>query len=362
MILVGSLQYSPVYVSHCYAFGNACEKKGYIIRYIFSHEYKWMISDDVKKRTFFIGNSKNIFTMIKDCLIYKNILNINSILKNKYDFIYMHNYHLLNHYISKQSKHYGTKFVYHLHEPYVINKKLHGGFQQYWLYLYEFMESLLLRDTDVVIVSSKEASKLFNKRYPWFEGKKMEIPLMYEDVGKSNTPLSDRKYITFVGPPVPAKGPDIFLNIVDYSNNHNLGWKFLLITREKIYNLKFYDKKNLKIYYKEKISDNEFAFLIQNSVIVVTPYKRETQSSVVLVSFMHGVPVISSNVGGLPEFVKHKKTGFIVDINDPIEVWVMGITYLLNNFNILSYNCRKYFSENFSGDNWDKYLDLILQA
>jgi glycosyltransferase involved in cell wall biosynthesis len=30
---------------------------------------------------------------------------------------------------------------------------------------------------------------------------------------------------------------------------------------------------------------------------------------------MYGTPVVSSNVGGLPEFVHHKETGYLVDLN-----------------------------------------------
>ena len=360
-IYVGSLQYSPIYKSHCCAFGRACEAKGYHVKYIFSHEYDWMLPSEVKRKTVFIGHSTDISSMIKDTLNPKNMLSIRKIfLDDRPTHFYMHNYHLLNHYIAKLAEKYDCKFIYHVHEPYTINKKAHGGLQQYWLYLYEFFEGKLIDKSDIVILSSKMASYLFDLKYPNFHGKKMLIPLMYEDLGYSNLNLKDRKYITFVGPPVPAKNPEKFLEIVRYSNINGLGFKFLLISRKKVKDTRFYKEKNLEIFYKERISDEEYGELIKRSLAVITPYKRETQSSVILTSYMYGTPVVSSNIGGLPEFVHHKKTGYLVDLNAKIEEWIEGINYIMENFPTMSRNCRKYFEENFSGKNWEKYLDELL--
>ena len=362
MIYVGSLQYSPVYKSHCCAFGKACEEAGYSIGYIFSRAYEWMLPDEVKAKTIFVGETRNIPTMLKDVLNVKNMLTIRRIFsEEKPTHVYLHNYHLLNHYVAKNCKKHGCKFIYHVHEPYVENKSAHGGLQHYWLYLSEYVEDKLLKNTDVAIVSSMEASRLFDMRYPWFKGKKVMVPLMYEDIGENVYSINERKYVTFVGPPVPAKGPKKFLEIVDYSAKNNLGWSFLLISRSKIKNPEFYDRANLTIFYKERISDEEFGSLIQKSFVVLTPYTRETQSSVILVSYMYGTPVVSSNIGGLPEFVKQGETGYLVDRAAPAEKWVDGIEFVWKNFHKISINCRRFFAENFSGENWKKHLDVVLK-
>jgi len=206
-----------------------------------------------------------------------------------------------------------------------------------------------------------EASRLFDMRYPWFKGKKVIVPLMYEDLGENDSFVNERRYVTFVGPPVPAKGPKKFLEIVDYSAKNNLGWSFLLISRSKINNPEFYGRTNLTIFYKQRISDEELGNLIRKSLVVLTPYTRETQSSVILVSYMYGTPVVSSNVGGLPEFVKQGETGYLVDKDAPAEKWVDGIALVRKNFRKLSINCRRFFVENFSGKNWKKYLDAVLK-
>jgi len=361
LIYVGSLKYSPVYKSHCCAFGKECEELGYPVKYLFSHEYAWMLPQSVKEKTVFVGRSTSISSMLKDTLNAKNVRLINKVFsQEKPTHVYLHNYHLLNHAVAKACREYGGKFIYHAHEPCVENKRAHGGFQRYWLYLNEYMEAKLLRKTDVAVVSSKEGSRLFDKAYPWFNGRKVEIPLIYEDTFENSASSQERRYITFVGPPVPAKGPEIFLKIVDYAASHGFGWSFMLVSREKITDAKFLNKSNLSIYYKERISDEEYGELMRRSLAVLAPYKRETQSSVVLVSYMHGTPVVSSNVGGLPEFVSYGKTGYIVNENARVEEWVEAIGRILKDSKAMRTNCRSYFVENFSEKNWKKHLDATL--
>jgi glycosyltransferase involved in cell wall biosynthesis len=331
------------------------------VTYLFSHAYEWMLPPSIKEKTIFIGYSTSISSMLKDTLNLKNIRLIKEVFsEHKPNYVYLHNYHLLNHSIAKSCRKNGGKFIFHAHEPYVENKHAHGGFQQYWLYLNEYMEAKLLHNSDVAVVSSKEGSRLFNKAYPWFKGRKGEIPLLYEDLGNGANLLSDRKYITFVGPPVPAKGPEIFLKIVDFAAAHYPNMSFLLISRERITDPKFLNKNNLSIYHKTRISDEEYGNLMKNSLAVLTPYKRETQSSVVLVSYMYGTPVVSSNIGGLPEFVNNGITGYIVDLDATVEEWIDAINQTQNNAHTMRLHCRRYFEENFSGKNWKKYLEQLL--
>lgn len=359
MIYVGSLQYSPVYKSLCCAFGKACEEAGYSVRYLFSHEYEWLLDNDIREKTVFIGHSLSISSMVKDSLSLQNKRKIEKIfLKDKPSHFYMQNYHMLNHYIAKLSAKYNCRFIFHVHEPYVKNKKAHGGFQQYWLYISEYMENKLLENTIVAIVSSVEASKLFDVRYPKFKGKKVEIPLLFEDLCNDN--LAKRQYISFIGPPVLAKGPEIFLKILDFALENNLPWTFLLISRTKIDDPKFNNRRNLEIYYNSGL-DKEFASLLRNSYAVLAPYTRETQSAGILMSYMNGTPVVSSNVGGMPEFVLSGETGCLVDVCAPVEKWVEGINFVITNFQRMSIASRKYFTDSFSGNNWKRYLEAVLE-
>jgi glycosyltransferase involved in cell wall biosynthesis len=360
LIYVGSLQYSPVYKSLCCAFGKACEEAGYSVKYLFSYEYEWLLDNNIREKTVFVGHSRSMSTMLQDALSLKNKAKLREIfLKDKPSHFYMHNYHMLNHYIAKLSTRNNCRFIFHSHEPFVKNKKAHGGFHRYWLYISEYMEERLHRDTSVIIVSSAEASKLFDERFPKFTGQKIIIPLLFEDLGNDNL-TAERRYISFIGPPVPAKGPEIFLKILDYAEANNLPWKFFLISRTKIDDPKFNNRRNLEIFYNSGL-DKEFASLLRNSFAVLAPYTRETQSAGILMSYMNGTPVISSNVGGMPEFVLSGETGCLVDVCAPVEKWVEGISFVMVNFQRMSIASRKYFTDSFSGNNWKIYLEAVLE-
>jgi glycosyltransferase involved in cell wall biosynthesis len=358
-ILIGSLQYSPIFKSHCFALGNQCEKYGYSVKYLLSSEYKWMLSEKEVNKTEFMANSKDISTAIFDGLNYKHRLELKKLILNfKPNYIYFHNYHpFLNYYIAKLARNIGIIFIQHVHEPYVEDKSIYKGIKRYWLYLFEFMQGRLLEKTDIAVISSKRALYLFNKRYSNFRGKKLLIPLMYEDLGDSVSPL-DRKYIIFIGPPAPAKSPETLLNLADYSMEHNLDLNFLLITRNDIHNDR-YLKNNLTIFYKDRICDEEIGYYQKRSLMAITPYTVATQSSVVLTSFMYGTPVISTDVGGLKEVINHLETGYLLSKNSSIENWIDGILYINKNFKNLSINCRSYFIDNFAENNWPKYFSEL---
>lgn len=49
----------------------------------------------------------------------------------------------------------------------------------------------------------------------------------------------------------------------------------------------------------------------------ICPYESATQSAIVQIAFGFGIPVIATNVGGLPEAVTDKKTGYIVEACNP---------------------------------------------
>ncbi len=357
-IYVGSLQYSPVHKIHCCTLGSECEKYGYSVKYLFSQNFEWMLSEELKKKTIFIGNSAGIVSAVVAGLNPACRKKLKRFLqKDRPEYIYMWSYQpFLNNYIAKLSREYGITFIQHVHEPYVENKKVYKGLHQYWLYLFEYFEEKLLEKTDIAVLSSNEALSLFEKRYPGFSGRKVAIPLMYEDLGGDPCDIKDRKYITFVGPPVPAKGPEVFLEIAEYSEKHKLGLEFLLLSRSKITAPSYYNHSNVTIFHKERISDEEMRDFFQQSLMTITPYKTARQSSVVLTSYMCGTPVISTNVGGLSEVVSHLKTGYLLNIDSPVEEWIEGINFITDNFPEMSQNCRSYFVENFSGANWSKYF------
>ena len=51
--------------------------------------------------------------------------------------------------------------------------------------------------------------------------------------------------------------------------------------------------------------------------LVVLPYVSATQSGIVQIAYNYDRPVVSTNVGGLPEVVRDGETGYLVPPGDP---------------------------------------------
>lgn len=60
------------------------------------------------------------------------------------------------------------------------------------------------------------------------------------------------------------------------------------------------------------IPDTELVALIKNCAFMVCPYTDATQSGVIMSAFAFNKPVIATNVGGLPEMVRHHHYGLII--------------------------------------------------
>ncbi len=65
------------------------------------------------------------------------------------------------------------------------------------------------------------------------------------------------------------------------------------------------------------VSDEEVAYFFMAGDLLVLPYISATQSGVIQIAQSFGLPVITTNVGGLPEVVEEGKTGFLVPPGDP---------------------------------------------
>lgn len=360
MIYIVSLQYSPVFKSHCYALGKQLKKDGYKLKYLLSSEYKWMLKPDEYGNILFLGRSKDLKTIFTDSIKISNIRILKkSIKKDQPQYVYFHNIHpFFNGYITKQVKNYGGKVIQHIHEPYVEDKSVYGGIQQYWLYLFEYLQGKLLKNTDKVIISSQESLRLFKIRYPDYDGEIIQIPLFYEDLAAyEKFDLSGRHYINFMGPPIPAKGPETFLNIVKHAKNQD----FLLISRLKVRDQDYYRFDNLEIFYQEKISDELIGKFMKESLMTITPYKTARQSSVASTAYMYGTPVLGTYINGLKEFVNHQKTGYLVGVDSEIDGWLEGICYIIDNWDRLSLNCRSVFEKVYSENNWSRYIGEVFK-
>lgn len=95
------------------------------------------------------------------------------------------------------------------------------------------------------------------------------------------------------------------------------------------------------------IPDTELIQLMKSCMFMVCPYTDATQSGVIMSAFAFNVPVLATNVGGLPEMVKDGVFGKIIKEKD-IDAIVKGIDELLASPKIIqsySDNIRREYND-----------------
>lgn len=128
----------------------------------------------------------------------------------------------------------------------------------------------------------------------------------------------DAKVILFFGLIRKYKGLQYLIEAVDLLPE-SLNWR-LVVAGE------FYDDKEQYLscitarglddridVVDEYIRNEQVAMYFQAANVVALPYISATQSGIVQIAFGFGTPVITTNVGGLPEVVDDGQTGYVVD-------------------------------------------------
>jgi len=164
-----------------------------------------------------------------------------------------------------------------------------------------------------------------------------------EEARKKLNISKEDKVILFFGFIRKYKGLDILLE----------AYKILKSTN-KIHNLKlmiageFYDdKKNYEtflndpviksglILHTQFIANSEVKYYLCAADCVVQPYRSATQSGVTPLAYHFEIPMIVTNVGGLPSLVPHKKAGLVAEPNAKsisekiVEYFELGEEYFL---------------------------------
>lgn len=120
---------------------------------------------------------------------------------------------------------------------------------------------------------------------------------------------------------VKKKHPDILLNVIGAGKSKYLTYLKKLrahLTLDR--NVKFLGFK----------THNEIAQYHMDSEILVLPSKMDNSPNVIAEAMVSGLPVIATNVGGIPSMVKDQETGLLVDPNDS-QGLAEKIIYLLSN-------------------------------
>lgn len=110
-------------------------------------------------------------------------------------------------------------------------------------------------------------------------------------------------------------------------------------------------------------SDIEQVFSKGGILILPSDYTNENQPLVILEAFSHGIPVVVSAVGGLPEMVGQGKdaSGFSIEAFSPQE-YVRKTVQIYENYEVFSSNARDTFNKKYSEEAFLDALRSILES
>jgi len=194
-------------------------------------------------------------------------------------------------------------------------------------------ESQVLDWADKLTTDSKFVQSEYAKLGKSFEY--IPAPLDSQKFQDIYTSTEKKNQIVFVGRDSFEKGIDILRNIES--------------------------KINASVKYCTNLDWKDAMKIVQESQILVVPSRIESIPQVIKEAFFLQVPVIATNVGGIPELISNNITGLLVPPENPEEM-TNAINELLSDNNTkqrLSKNAFEFINKNF---NWDilieKYIKL----
>ena len=122
---------------------------------------------------------------------------------------------------------------------------------------------------------------------------------------------------------------------------------------------------DFKIHFLGEICDeNKLADLYSAADIFISPSREDNLPNTCIEAMACGTPVVSFNIGGMPEIVNHKKTGYLADAFDVREL-ANGICWTIESLaqsNDMRSAARAYAEKNYNRKtNTDRYIELYQQ-
>lgn len=212
---------------------------------------------------------------------------------------------------------FGNKLVLHYHNKGVSNYQ-HRPIDH-------SLYKILFKSSKVILLSEnlfKDISKYVSKKDVYYcpNG----IPIIEYSKNKNSFLNDSIPQLLFLSNLIESKGVYILLEALELLKNEGVVFHCKLVGGEGdiTVNQLNYVIENLKLenyvtYLGKKYNEEKWN-VFNSSDAFVFPSHNECFPLVNLEAMMFGLPVISTNEGGIPDAVKHNETGFIVEKKNPI--------------------------------------------
>ena len=236
----------------------------------------------------------------------------------------------------------------------------------------DFLTNYLFQKMDGHLVQSGQTEQelqnvvenpIYEKRYhPIYSN---FSPKMDKNKARKVLGLTAKHVILYFGIIRDYKGFDILLRSISELKKSELD--FHLLAGGECYGS---DEKFLQIISKLDISDyvtwhnnyipdSEVSTYYSAADVVALPYRSASQSGIAQIAYNYDLPVIVTNVGGLPEIVDEGKSGFIIEPENSKEIAKLLETHLKNNSFSNMENYIHTFKQKFSWDNFVEGIESV---
>ncbi|MDY0386317.1 MAG: glycosyltransferase [Methanolobus sp.] len=260
---------------------------------------------------------------------------------------------------------------YSLFLPLVIRKKpmiytIHGrnfknkNFSSFMNKAYNYFQRGMFKNISMVISPSKALLKEFREEGFCKYSSLKVIPLYSKNKPQENIKSFGKPFIIFfMGTLDNNKGVDILIKAFndikdDFFELHIGGKGVLEAYVEKVAN------ENRNIYYHGYLDAKMKDSLMKNVDVIVVPTKDYDNSPLVIYeAFSYGLPVVGSNIGGIPELIAENKVGILVNPKDSQDLKNKLIALSNNKIDLLNFSKNSLIAANKYSFN-NHINDLIL--
>lgn len=223
---------------------------------------------------------------------------------------------------------------------------------------------------DYFITMSKSVQTDLFSLYPKAKEKLLFHPV-YSNFGESVTKeiarkklnLKTEKVMLFFGFIRDYKGLDVLLKAVALIKNKI---DFTLVVAGEFYSneekyialIKNLELENIVKMFSDFIPTNEVKYYFSACDVVVLPYKTATQSGIVQIANNFDKPMISTNVGGLPEVIEDGKTGYLVEKENPEQLAELILRYYNENKEVEFVDNIKNEADKYS---WEEFVKGMME-
>ncbi|MEM5830905.1 MAG: glycosyltransferase family 4 protein [Candidatus Aenigmatarchaeota archaeon] len=274
----------------------------------------------------------------------------------------------------------------------ISKKKIFTNHSSQFLELYEtknknFIKKiykLIIKKYNFIITPSEELKEKSIKFFNFENNKVFFIPngvdierfkpvsLKEKEVKKSKIfslwNLEERKYLIFCPRRLePKNGVEFFVKAVNLLIEKEKNFWGIISGNEYVKSYSNFIKNLIKelklenyIFFTGPVPNEVIVDYYQASDIVVLPSLMEAVSISGLEALSCGVPVIGTNVGGIPFIIRDEITGILVQPKNEIEIY-KALIKLIDNEQLrmaLGINARKFIEDNFS---WNSIVNKIIE-